>query len=107
MGDNSGMNPASVSTNQSGQIVRWMLVAILVVLLFIASWLIRDIILLTLTAVIFSVLLTSPVRFFVKRGIRRPVAVMLTLILVVALVTAAAFLLLPELLGQFRDLIVI
>jgi predicted PurR-regulated permease PerM len=107
MGASVAMNPASVSTNQNGQIVRWMLVAILVVLIFIASWLIRDIILLTLTAVIFSVLLTSPVRFFVRRGIRRPVAVMLTLILVVVIVTSAAFLLLPELLGQFRDLIVI
>jgi predicted PurR-regulated permease PerM len=59
-----------------------------------------------LTSIIFAVLLTTPVRFFVRRGIRRPVAVLLTLALVVTLVTAATALLLPGLLEQFRTLVV-
>jgi predicted PurR-regulated permease PerM len=68
-------------------------------------WLIRDIIMLTLTAVIFAVLLTSPVRFFVRRGIKRPIAVFITLILIIAVVIAAGALLLPGLLDQFRQLV--
>jgi len=97
---------AVVANTQNGQILRWVLVTIVVVLLVVAMWLIRDILMLTLTAVIFAVLLDIPVRFFVRRGIRRPIAVLLTLILVVVSVGAATALLLPGLLDQFRDLIV-
>src|SRR2546423_554565 len=92
---------------QNTQMVRWVMITIVIVVICIAMWLIRDIIMLTLTAVIFSVLLTSPVRFFVKRGIRRPLAVLLTMILTVAVISLAAALLLPDLLAQFRTLIVV
>src|SRR5437868_11870342 len=95
------------SNTQTAQVTRWVLVAFVIVVLAYAMWLIRDILMLTLTAVIFSVLLTSPVRFFVKRGVRRPLAVLLTMILIFAVISLAAALLLPDLLAQFRTLIVV
>ncbi len=97
---------AAASNIQNGQLVRWVLVTFIVALLFVAIWLIRDILMLTLTAVIFAELLTTPVRFLVRRGVRRPVAVLLTMVLVIVLIAAATALLLPGLLDQFRDLVV-
>src|SRR5438874_2582587 len=68
-------------------------------------WIIRDILMLTLTAAIFAILLTTPIRFFVKRGIPRPLSIVLTLILLIALFVATVLILLPGLLGQFQQLI--
>jgi predicted PurR-regulated permease PerM len=90
---------------QSGQIMRWVLITTIIVLVFIAMWLIRDILMLTLTAIIFAVLLTTPVRFFVRRGIPRPLAVLLTIILLIALIALATALLMPGLIQQFGLLI--
>ncbi len=97
---------ASAANAQNGQAARWILLGFIILLILVAMWLIRDIIMLTLTAVIFAELLTSPVRFLVRRGIRRPVAVLLTMVLVIVLIVAATALLLPGLLDQFRDLLV-
>ncbi len=97
------MTSAEINTT-NGQIMRWVLITFLVLLIAVAVWLIRDILMLTLTAVIFSVLLTTPIRFFVRRGIRRPIAILLTIILIVAVIALTTALLLPDLLKQFRDL---
>ncbi len=96
-----------MSDLQLGQTTRWVITAFVVILLFIAVWLIRDILMLTLTAVILAVLLTSPVRFFVRRGIRRSMAVLLSLILMLVIIVLTAALLLPGLLDQFQQLIVV
>jgi predicted PurR-regulated permease PerM len=93
--------------SQEGQITRWVLTAFFVIILAIAMWVIRDILMLVLTSVIFAILLTSPIRFFVKRGVRRPVAIVITLILLIALIAGTAGLLLPGLLDQFRQLVTI
>ncbi len=90
---------------QNSQTTRWVLTAFLVLLMFVAVWLIKDILMLTLTAVIFAVLLTSPIRFFVRRGVRRPLAVLLTIILVIALIAVVTALLLPDLFKQFSLLV--
>ncbi len=95
------------ASNQNGQTTRWVLIAFIVIVIFVALWLMRDILMLTLMSVIFAVLLTSPVRFFVRRGVRRPVAVVLTLILLILLIGATVGLLLPGLLEQFRQLVTI
>ena len=95
-----------MTNSQNSQIVRWVLITLLVLLICVAMWLVRDILMLTLTAVIFAVLLTTPVRFMVRLGIRRPMAVLLTLALVIVVVGAATALLLPGLLEQFRTLVV-
>ncbi len=97
---------AGTANTQNSQIVRWILVTLVVVLLLLAMWLIRDILMLTLTSVILAILLDSPIRFFVRHNVRRPIAVLLTLALVIVLIGAATALLLPGLLDQFRDLIV-
>src|SRR4051812_13556681 len=95
------------TTNSSAaQVTRWVLVAFIVILIFVAMWLIRDILMLTLTAAIFAVLLTTPIRFFVRRGLKRPVAVFITLVLLIALIIATGALLLPGLWEQFRELVV-
>jgi predicted PurR-regulated permease PerM len=58
-----------LTNTQNSQIMRWVLITLLVVVVSLATWLVRDILMLTLTAVIFAVLLTTPVRFMVRRGI--------------------------------------
>jgi predicted PurR-regulated permease PerM len=93
------------ANTQNGQIMRWVLISGIIVLIFVAVWLIKDILMLTLTAIIFAVLLTTPIRFFVRRGIPRPLGVLLTIILVIALIALATALLLPGLIQQFGLLI--
>lgn len=95
-----------LTNTQNSQVMRWVLITLLVVVVSLATWLVRDILMLTLTAVIIAVLLTTPVRFMVRCGIRRPMAVLLTLALVIVLIGAATALLLPGLLDQFRTLVV-
>jgi predicted PurR-regulated permease PerM len=51
------------------------------------------------------VLLTTPVRLFVRRGIARPVAVLLSAGLILAAIIAIVLLVLPDLLVQFRLLV--
>lgn len=94
------------NNGQVGQTTQWVLIALIVVIIFVAVWLVRDIVMLALTAVIFAVLLTSPVRFFVKRGMKRPFAVVLTLILLLAAIVVTIVLLLPGLLIEFGKLLV-
>lgn len=88
------------------RVVRWMLIAFGLTLGLIGLWLIKDIVMLTLTAIIFSILLTSPIRFFVRRGLSRPLAVILTIILIIVVISAVTALVLPGLLEQFRILAV-
>lgn len=88
-----------------GQTTQWVLITLIVVILFAAIWLVRDIVMLTLTAVIFSVLLTTPVRFFVRRGMMRSFAVILTFVLLLAAIVVTIVLLLPGLLIEFGKLI--
>src|SRR5450432_942452 len=92
----------NASTNQ---ITRWVLVSFAIVLIVTAMWLVRDILLLTVTAVIVAILLTTPIRFMVKRGIPRPGAILLTLVLLIVVVVLAALVLLPGLFSQFQQLI--
>ncbi len=92
---------------QFEQITRWVIVAFLVIILLMAVWLVRDILLLTLTAIIFALLLTTPIRLFVRLGLRRAMAVLLTLLLVVLAIILVTALILPGLIDQFRQLVAI
>ncbi|MBX3085901.1 MAG: AI-2E family transporter [Anaerolineae bacterium] len=87
------------------QITRWVLISFLTIVMFFAIWLIRDIVMLILTAIIFAVLLTSPIRFFTRLNIRRPVAVLLTVIIVIGVVALAITVVLPPLLEQISTLV--
>jgi predicted PurR-regulated permease PerM len=97
---------SAVSTTNS-LIVRWILLTFAILLFAFAVWLIRDIVMLTLTAVILALLLTTPVRFFVRRGIRRPIAILMTVVLLIGVITTAGFLVLPDLFKQFRTLVTV
>lgn len=93
------------ANTQLAQILRWVLVSFLMVVIFLGVWLIRDIVMLTLTAVIVAVLLTSPIRFFTRLGVRRALAVLVTILLVIGLVSLAMTVVLPPLLEQISTLV--
>jgi predicted PurR-regulated permease PerM len=76
-------------------------------MLAIAVWLVRDILLLTLSAVIFALLLTTPVRFLMRFGLRRSMAVLLTVLLVLIVLILGTALLLPALIDQFKQLVIV
>lgn len=96
-----------MSDSQLGQITRWVIVAFAVIVLCVAIWLVRDILMLTLTAVIFAMLMTTPVRFLVRSGMRRSMAVLLSIMLFLIVIVLITALLLPGLLDQFRQLVVV
>lgn len=92
---------------QFGQITKWVLVAFGVIVGALSLWISRDILMLTLTAVILAMLITTPVRFFVRAGMSRPMAIVLTLILILIGIVLVGLLLLPGLIDQFRQLVAI
>ena len=83
---------------------RWVLIAILVIILLVAVWAIRGILLLTLASVILVVLFTMPIRFLMRRGMRRGPAIILSIMFITFLVIGLAATALPELLNQFTQL---
>ncbi|MBX3062327.1 MAG: AI-2E family transporter [Anaerolineae bacterium] len=89
----------------NGQIARWVLITLIALLVFAAVWLIRDIVMLTLTAVIFAILINAPMRFFVRLGVNRPVSLILTIILIIALIGLLITVVLPPLLEQVATLV--
>ena len=95
----------TTTTNSANPTMRWILLTLAVVLVLVGVWLVRDILLLTVTAIILAVLLTTPIRFFVRRGVPRPLAMILTLVNLVITIVIALVLLLPGLIDQFSQLI--
>lgn len=87
-----------------GAATRWVLIAFAVVLLVIAAWVIRGILMLTLASVILVVLFTMPVRFFMRLGVPRPVGALLSLILITLSVIVLVLAALPTLFQQFTTL---
>ncbi|PJF34606.1 MAG: hypothetical protein CUN49_14815 [Candidatus Thermofonsia Clade 1 bacterium] len=99
------MLPVETRRNDTN-VVRWLLLTFALAIALLAIWLVRDVLLLALTAVIFAILLTTPVRFFVRRGIHRTIAVLLTVFLIGLVVSVTSALALPDLFEQFRILVV-
>lgn len=97
------MRPMSANA-ANGSTTRWVLIAIAVVLLLVALWSIRGILLLTLASVILVLLFSMPTRFFMRRGIKRVPATILSLVCVVLLVVLLFSLALPTLIQQFVQL---
>ncbi len=98
------LSPAPSGAGGKGY-MRWVLMTLALVLVLVGVWLVRDILLLAVTAIILAVLLTTPIRFFVRRGVPRPLAIIFTLILLVVVIAGAMLLLLPGLIDQFSQLI--
>jgi predicted PurR-regulated permease PerM len=91
-------NLAYVSTT------RWVLIAVAVIVLLIAAWFIRGILMLTLASVILVVLFTMPIRFFMRLGIPRAVAALLSTILIMLSFIVLVLVALPTLVQQFATL---
>lgn len=98
----SQMSP--ISPNSSSQTTRWVLVAVFVVILLVAIWLSRSIILLALAAIILVVLITMPIRFLVRRGMKRSLATIISLVGIIALIGLLVMVALPTLVEQFTTL---
>lgn len=97
------MRPMSAHT-ANGNTTRWVLTAFAVIILLVALWLIRGILLLTLASIILVVLFTMPTRFFMRRGIKRVPATILSLVCVVLMIALLFSLALPTLVQQFMQL---
>jgi predicted PurR-regulated permease PerM len=87
-----------------GQITRWVLAAIVTVILMLAVWEVRTTILLMLASIILVVLFTMPIRFLVRYGVRRTPATMISLFGILGIVVLLILLVLPSLLEQFATL---
>jgi len=91
----------TANNNQLGLTTRWVLVAFLIVIGAIAFWLVRDIMLLLLASVILAVLVSAPIRFFLRRGVPHNLAVVISLLLMLVVVVLAVLLVVPGLVEQF------
>jgi predicted PurR-regulated permease PerM len=87
-------------------VTRWLLSAAVVVILLLAIWEVHSTLLLVLSSVILVVLFTMPIRFFVRRGMGRTLATLLSLFGILAIVVILALMALPSLLQQFTTLAV-
>lgn len=97
------MHPMS-SNAAYGNTTRWVLVALAIIIVLVALWLIRGILLLALASIILVVLFTMPTRFFIRRGIRRVPATILSLVLIVLVIGILVSVALPTLLQQAATL---
>lgn len=88
----------------SNQTTRWVLTVLAVVVVFVALWQVRSILLLLLTSIVLVVLITTPVRFLTRRGIRRSLAIVISLLIVPAFFMILALTILPLLATQLTTL---
>jgi predicted PurR-regulated permease PerM len=80
------------------------LLILLVIILLLAVWTIRGVLLLAFASIILVVLLTMPVRFLARWGIKRNPAIVLSLVGIVLILFILAQLVFPTLLEQFVTL---
>lgn len=97
------MRPMS-ATAANGSTTRWVLSALAIIAVLVALWIIRGVLLLTLASIILVLLFSMPTRFFMRRGIKRVPATILSLVCVVLLVVLLFSLALPTLIQQFVQL---
>ncbi len=88
----------------SNRIMRWVLTSVSTVILLLAVWEVHATLLLVLAAIIVVVLVTMPIRFLVKRGVRRTPAAIISLFTIFAIIILLILLALPSLLEQFATL---
>jgi predicted PurR-regulated permease PerM len=91
----------------AGQTTRWVLTAVIIVVLLLVFWVIAPVLLLTLTSVMLVVLFTTPIRFLTRRGVNKSLATMLSLALIVGFLVITVIVILPVLISQFATLAVL
>jgi predicted PurR-regulated permease PerM len=84
--------------------MRWLLSGAVLIILLLAVWEVHNTLLLVLSAIILVVLFTMPIRFLVRRGMRRSLATLISLVGILAIVVILAMVALPSLLQQFTTL---
>ena len=98
---NDRNNGMSSSSNQT---TRWVLTVLVVIVVFLALWQVRSILLLLLTSIVLVVLITTPVRFLTRRGIRRSLAIVTSLLIIPVFFMILALTILPLLATQLSTL---
>jgi predicted PurR-regulated permease PerM len=93
-------NQSSVAS----QTTRWVIMALAVIAGLLAFWEVRNILLLLLTSSVLVVLITTPVRFLVRRGVRHWLATVMSLLIIPAFFIVLAMTVLPLLATQFATL---
>ena len=83
---------------------QWLGLVVLLVSLYIL-WHIRQLLLLVFAAVVFATALNRLVRWLHQKGMRRPLALAITLALTILLGTLFFFLIVPPFVEQFQKLI--
>ncbi len=96
--------PSLPSNAANSATTRWVLTAVVVIVILVAAWLVRGILMLTLASVILVVLFTMPVRFFMRLGVPRPLASLLSLLVIALAVIVLMLAALPTLVQQFTTL---
>lgn len=93
-----------VRDSVAGQITRWVLLALVTVVLMIAVWEVRTTLLLVLASIILVVLFTMPIRFLMRRGVGRMPATILSILVILGVLVLLVLLALPSLMQQFTVL---
>ncbi|GIL11477.1 MAG: hypothetical protein BroJett038_01970 [Chloroflexota bacterium] len=93
-----------VRDSVAGQITRWVLLALVTVVLMIAVWEVRTTLLLVLASIILVVLFTMPIRFLMRRGVGRMPATILSILVILGVLVLLVMLALPSLMQQFTVL---
>jgi predicted PurR-regulated permease PerM len=88
----------------AAQTTRWALTAVLIVVGLLALWAINGILLLALTSVVLVVFFTTPIRFLTRRGFRRTLAAIISLLLLPLILLILTMTILPLLSAQFTTL---
>jgi predicted PurR-regulated permease PerM len=84
--------------------IHWIFVALIVIILTLALWQIRTILMLALAAVMLTVFASMPVRYLVGRGMGRGLAIFVSVCGGIALVILTILLVFPTLIQQFSVL---
>jgi predicted PurR-regulated permease PerM len=96
----------SVNRGSSNSVMRWLLSTALLIILLLATWEVHSTLLLVLSSIILVVLFTMPIRFFIRRGMRRTPATLISIFGILGIVVLLAMVALPDLLQQFTTLAV-
>lgn len=87
--------------------INWVFVLLLAVILLLAAWQVRTILMLAFAAVLLTIFATIPVRFFNKRlGLNRGLSILLFMVSTVIVVSALSLVVVPTLFQQFNVLAV-
>src|SRR5262245_1181836 len=84
--------------------IHWIFVALFVVIITLALWQIRSILMLALAAVMLTVFASMPVRYLVGRGMSRGLAIFVSVLGGMAIVILTILLVFPTLIQQFSVL---